>query len=54
MGLLSGLATVKTEAEATQIWATGGLMHDELQVLIGQQIRLLEDENQQLGDPPPQ
>lgn len=52
VGLLSGLATVKTEAEATQIWATGGLMHDELQELIGKQIRLLEDENQQLGDPP--
>lgn len=52
VALLSGLATVKTEAEATQIWATGGLMHDELQQLIGKQIRLLEDENQQLGDPP--
>lgn len=52
VALLSGLATVKTEAEATQIWMTGGLMHDELQELIGKQIRLLEDENQQLGDPP--
>lgn len=49
--LLWRLAKVDTEAEATQIWATGGLMHDELQALIGKQIRLLEDENQQLGDP---
>jgi len=50
--LLWRLATVDTEAEATQIWATGGLMHDELQELIGKEIRSLEDENQQLGDPP--
>lgn len=49
---LSGLVLVKSEREATGIWMSGGAMCDELQELIGNHIRLLEDENQQLGDPP--
>ncbi|WP_312226210.1 hypothetical protein [Stutzerimonas nitrititolerans] len=50
--LLSGLVLVKSEREATEIWRTGGAMHDVLQELIGKHIKALEDENQVLVDPP--
>lgn len=49
---LATLPFVTSESEATAIWRSGGVMSNELQQLIGHHIRALEDENQQLGDPP--